>query len=135
MKAFEELQTAKRTRADKLYNIVSKLPVLIHSNPEFVDKFLKQMPEHLEYMIKQIEQQINLCGKDDQCIALLGEELAEIKELKEHAEQVETSIEAGGELQFDNIKAVKILNKIRARKDFFKKIKALDTGQTLARAI
>ncbi|MBW2970469.1 hypothetical protein KY319_05080, partial [Candidatus Woesearchaeota archaeon] len=123
MKTFEELQDAKKTRADKLYNIVSNLPALIHSNQEFVDKFLKNLPDHLEYMIKQIEQQIQLCRKDDQCIALLGEELTEIRELKEHAEQVETSIEAGGELQFDNIKAVKILNKIRARKDFFKKIK------------
>ena len=76
MKEFELLQDAKIERAQRLLNIVSRIGAAeMAGEKEVLDKGLHILADHLPLLVEKIKAQQKLCGKDNQCIALIDEEL------------------------------------------------------------
>ncbi len=76
MKEFEILQDAKIERAQRLLNIVSRIGAAeMADEKEVLDKGLHILADHLPLLVEKIKAQQKLCGKDNQCIALIDEEL------------------------------------------------------------
>ena len=75
-KDFEALQDAKIERAQRLLNIVSRIGAAeMAGEKEVLDKGLHILADHLPLLVEKIKAQQKLCGKDNQCIALIDEEL------------------------------------------------------------
>lgn len=76
VKDFEILQTSKIERAQRLLNIVSRIGAAeMAGEKEVLDKGLHILADHLPLLVEKINAQQKLCGKDNQCIALIDEEL------------------------------------------------------------
>ncbi len=73
---FEALQKAKVERAQRLLNIVSRIGTAeMAGEKEVLEKGLHILADHLPLLVEKIKAQQRLCGKDNQCIALVDEEL------------------------------------------------------------
>jgi len=119
MKDFHHLQEEKLLRAERLYTIVSQLHKLeLQGNTEFVEKFLSSFPDHLKFMLSKVKEQETLCDNSDQCLGLLSMESSALQDLIRHAELVSSK-----KMPLDTVKAVGVLNLVRARKEFFKRLK------------
>jgi hypothetical protein len=76
IKEFEILQESKIERAQRLLNIVSRISAAeMAGEKEVLDKGLHILADHLPLLVEKIKAQQKLCGKDNQCIALIDEEL------------------------------------------------------------
>jgi len=75
-KDFEILQSAKIERAKRLLNIATRIGAAeIAGEKNVLEKGLHILAEHLPLLLEKIKAQQNLCGKDNQCIALIDEEI------------------------------------------------------------
>ncbi len=93
MNTFDELQDEKILRAERLYEILKKFPILrMQDNTEFIAKFVDALPDHLEYILKRIKAQMSQCHKDSNCIGLLSNELVEIEKAQKHVELVKAKV-------------------------------------------
>ena len=73
---FEALQKAKVERAQRLLNIASRIgAAAMAGDKEVLDKGLHILADHLPLLLEKIKAQQKLCGKDNQCIALIDEEI------------------------------------------------------------
>ena len=73
---FEALQNAKIERAQRLLNIATRVgAAYAGGQKEIVEKGLHILADHLPLLLEKIKVQEQLCGKDNQCIALIDEEI------------------------------------------------------------
>ncbi|MEM3154208.1 MAG: hypothetical protein QW165_01415 [Candidatus Woesearchaeota archaeon] len=100
-KEFHALQEAKIERAKRLLNIVTRIGAAeIAGEREVLEKGIHILADHLPLLLDKIKAQQKLCGKDNQCIALIDEEISALsgrnKELGtsliEHVRQAERGI-------------------------------------------
>jgi hypothetical protein len=73
---FEVLQKAKVERAQRLLNITSRIGAAeMAGEKEVLEKGLHILADHMPLLVEKIRAQQKLCGKDNQCIALIDQEL------------------------------------------------------------
>jgi hypothetical protein len=80
IKVFKELQGAKIERAQRLLNIVTRIGAAeAAGDKDVAAKGLKILAEHLPILLVKIKSQRKLCGHDNQCIALIDQEVAALE--------------------------------------------------------
>ena len=80
IQAFMQTQEAKVTRAQRLLSIVTRIGAAeVAQEKEVMKKGLDILAEHLQILLQKIKDQQKLCGEDNQCIALLDEELYDLQ--------------------------------------------------------
>lgn len=76
MSIFEDLQNEKVERAKRLLNILHRTGMAEELGQKIVlQKSLNLLAEHLNILLNKIKEQKKLCGKDNQCIVLLDDEI------------------------------------------------------------
>jgi hypothetical protein len=76
VKVFADLQDKKIERAKRLLNIVQRVGIARVKGEEAVaEKGIRMLAEHLPVLRDKIKVQQKLCGTDNQCIALLHDEI------------------------------------------------------------
>ncbi len=76
MSVFEDLQNEKVERAKRLLNILHHTGMAEELGQKIVlQKSLNLLAEHLNILLNKIKEQKKLCGKNNQCIVLLDDEI------------------------------------------------------------
>lgn len=73
---FRKMQEAKVSRAERLLGIVTRIGAAeVAGQKEVMQKGLVIIAEHLPLLLEKMKAQKGLCGVDNQCHALLDEEI------------------------------------------------------------
>jgi len=82
---FEDLQQKKIDRAQRLLDILTNIGPAseLNKESEFIQKGVNIVSEHLPVLLQRIQDQQKLCNDDNQCIALLDEEIKALAGRKE----------------------------------------------------